>query len=67
MKNKIVLKFNNEEIMDEFFGWFLDGGGEQGFMEAVEMRTNRRPQTKHWKEVYGGYEIEIGEDERLED
>lgn len=63
MKNEVTIKFPSKELMDEFSGWFLDGGGEQGFMDAVEMRTGNMPQIDSWGDTKDGYEIIVVEGE----
>lgn len=36
MLYKIVLEFETEKLADEFWGWYLDGGGGDTFCESVE-------------------------------
>jgi len=31
MGKLLVFDFPTQELLDDFYGWFLDGGGEQGF------------------------------------
>jgi hypothetical protein len=58
---KVTFKFDSDEILEEFVGWFLDGGGDQGFMDAVNMRTAKRVWIDNWNKTPGGFEIDIEE------
>ena len=35
---QLVIKFSSAALRDEFRGWLSDGGGEYGFMGALEIR-----------------------------
>jgi len=41
---KIIIEFPDEEIKKEFLGWFLDGGGDQTFENALELREVEIPE-----------------------
>ncbi len=36
MQHKIVFEFEDKELLDTFFGWYLDGGGEQNAWDGFE-------------------------------
>lgn len=36
-KYKIVIEFDNEEVRDNFLGWYLDGGGNYQFQESCDI------------------------------
>lgn len=47
----ITLHFKNEEVADHFWGWFLDGGGEQDFMQSWDDHNdNDTGITTDWEE-----------------
>ncbi len=34
---KITIEFPDDEVCEEFIGWFLDGGGDQQFSESCNV------------------------------
>jgi len=40
MEHKITLTFESKQLKDAFSGWYLDGGGEQEFMQTAEDNDN---------------------------
>ena len=53
MSNKkatLTIEFDNEELLREFAGWFCDGGGEDIFHEAVEMRKGKKISVQYHKQ-----------------
>ena len=45
-EHKVTIEFPNQKIKDEFIGWFLDGGGDQTFDNALELRDVEIPEGK---------------------
>lgn len=37
-KFNVVFEFPNKQLRAEFLGWMSDGGGEQGFFDALDVR-----------------------------
>lgn len=51
MSNKAEIRIpvigeNANEIVEEFWSWFLDGGGEQMFFDVVDMNRSFSAMTK---------------------
>ena len=51
---RLVIDFPDENIKEEFVGWFVDGGGDQDFDRALDIRDVELPEgsflTLNWTE-----------------
>lgn len=36
-EHTVKLQFPSQEVLDVFWGWFLDGGGDNGLIESLSM------------------------------
>lgn len=43
---KLTINFEDMELLQEFTGWFLDGGGDQEFDQNGEYQTKYDPATQ---------------------
>jgi hypothetical protein len=39
-----------EQWVDDFWGWYLDGGGDQGFMESLSMHNENYDCEEHYSD-----------------
>lgn len=59
-KYTVVMEFPSEESFEEFWGWWLDGGGDDIFYDVLEMRGKEPIGSKSWSRGETSGTIELG-------
>lgn len=42
-KYNLTIEFDSQELMEDFRGWFLDGGGDQDFIQSCASPIEEDP------------------------